>query len=141
MRKTDKYFRTELRKGFDEGLAVIADVLKKHFTGKWRTEVKVENEFNWNHCVEGFGLTSKGEVYVNIYWQGDNTDGNNTVCLNDFRYRNEVVIPAESFFDGYRTRNTHGDIHVEKFEIIEAFKRVADYLEPAAIKARKAKNN
>ena len=45
------------------------------------------------------------------------------------------------FFDGYRTRNTHDDIHVEKFEIIEAFKRVADYLEPAAIKARKAKNN
>ena len=141
MRKTDKYFRTELRKGFDEGSAVIADVLKKHFTGKWGTEVKVENEFNWNHCVEGFGLTSKGEVYVNVYWQGDNTDGNNTVYLNDFRYRNEVVIPAESFFDGYRTRNTHSDIHVEKFEIIEAFKRVADYLEAAAIKARKAKNN
>ena len=70
-----------------------------------------------------------------------NTDGNNTICLNNFRYRNEVVIPAESFFDGYRTRNTHGDIYVEKFEIIEAFKRVADYLEPAAIKARKAKNN
>ena len=103
MRKTDKYFRTELRKGFDEGSAVIADVLKKHFTGKWGTEVKVKNEFNWNHCVEGFGLTSKGEVYVNVYWQGDNTDGNNTVCLNDFKYRNEVVIPAESFFDGYRT--------------------------------------
>ena len=34
MRKTDKYFRTELHKGFDEGLAVIADVLKKHFTGR-----------------------------------------------------------------------------------------------------------
>lgn len=141
MRKTDKYFRTELRKGFTEGSAVIADVLKKHFTGRWSTEVRVKNEFNWNHCVEGFGLTSKGEVYVNVYWQGDSTDGNNTLRLNDFKYRNEVVIPEESFFDGYRTRKKHSDIRVEKSEIISAFKKVADYLEPAAIEARKAKNN
>ena len=54
MRKTDKYFRTELRNGFHEGSAVIADVLKKHFTGRWNTEVRVKNGFNWSHCVEGF---------------------------------------------------------------------------------------
>lgn len=141
MRKTNKYFRTELRKGFDEGAAVIVDVLKKHFTGKCGTEVKVENEFNWNHCVEGFGLTSKGEVYVNIYWQGDSTDGNYTIPLDDFKYRNEVVIPEETYFNGYSTIQRHSDIRVEESEIISAFKKVADYLEPAVIKARKAKNN
>ena len=94
MRKTNKYFRTELRKGFDEGSAVIADVLKKHFTGKYRTEVKVENEFNWNHCVEGFGLTSKGEVYVNVYWQGDNTDHKNS-CQNQKFQQNHFLMVTE----------------------------------------------
>lgn len=142
MRKTNKYFRTELRKGFAEGEAVIADVLKRHFVSKWYTRVNIENEFNWNHCVKGFGLTSTGKVYVDIYWQGDSTDGNKTIPLDDFKYKSEVVIPEESFFDGYRTRYTHSDIRVEKSEIISAFKKVAEYLEPAAVKARKNyKNN
>lgn len=141
MRKTDKYFRTELRKGFDEGAAVIADVLKKHFVGKCHTRVNIESDFNWDHYIDGFILEPDGKVYVNVYWQDDSTDGYNIIPLDDFKYKSEIIIPGKYFFAEQKIRHTHSGIRVEKSEIISAFKKAADYLEPAAIKARKAKNN
>lgn len=130
-RKTINYYREALKKNVTESL--IAEVATKYGDG----HIRVKGEFHWNHRIEGFGVTKDGKVYVDIYWQGDSTDGNDTIRLADFKCRNEVVIPASSYFDGYRTRYDHSDIRVSRAEVEEAIAFISEWLSPDAVKARK----
>lgn len=134
-RKTINYYRNELAKGFNEN--IVKEVLVKYGDKgviKFNTN---KMPFHWNHCVDSIGVSKTGELWLGIYWQGDSTDGNDSVSVKDFRCRNEVVIPASSYFDGYRTRYDHSDIRVSKDELTDAVTALLNYISPESIKARK----
>lgn len=134
-RKTINYYRNELAKGFNE--TIISDVIKKYGNnGQIRFDTR-KVKFHWNHCIDSIGVGKNGGLWLGIYWQGDSTDGTDSVNVSDFRFRNEVVIPASSYFDGYRTRYNHSDIRVSREELNEAVKEVLNYISPESIKARK----
>jgi hypothetical protein len=72
----------------------------------------------WDHQIEGMRLI-KNKLFINIYWTGDSTDGNELVKFIDAWNSGRYIIPKKTFFDGTRTRTTHGDIEVTKNEVIE----------------------
>lgn len=72
----------------------------------------------WDHTIEGMYL-SKNKLFLNIYWTGDSTDGTESVGFIDVWNSGKYIIPKKTFFDGTRTRTTHGDIEVTKNEVIE----------------------
>ena len=143
-KKTAKYYR-DILSGNDtrKALSVLPEVIKKYGNrrhGKYSKgndwlPLRAYTEFEWNHRIEGFFLTDRGELCVDIYWQGDSTDGNDSVsaisCLNG------KVIPAEHEFIGGRTYYRHGDLRISREEFENAIKAVAKYLDPKDIKARK----
>jgi hypothetical protein len=138
-RKTAKYYREELMKNHNLTTltTLIKEVVAKYGKDK---QIRLKNdEFNWNHQVTGFSVSTKGIVYVDVYWQGDSTDGDTCVSLTDVYNRGKVTIKAEHFFDGYRTRCKHSDINVEKYEVVKLISLLAEYLSPSAIKERKLK--
>lgn len=103
-----------------------------------------ENGRFWNCTIDYFDLINdKSKVYVNIYWQGSDTDGDEglyiTELISEFSRGRDFIIPAQSYFDGERTRYKHSDLRITKDMLIEAFEHVADWLEDDAIKARAEK--
>ena len=72
----------------------------------------------WDHYIEGMYL-SKNQLFLYIYWAGGSTDGTESVKFIDVWNSGRYIIPKKTFFDGTRTRTTHGDIEVTKNEIIE----------------------
>lgn len=140
-RKTSKFYREELIKK-NQPLSVITELVKEVISkyGKDNCIYIKDNTFNWNHQVTGF-MVSKGILYVNVYWQGDDTDGYEAILFADVYNKGKVTIKAKHFFDGCRTRCTHSDINVEKNEIIEMLSHLSNYLSPSAIKERKLKED
>ena len=143
-KKTPKFYRDILAnadKNFSLALATMAEVIKKYGRHPYSNyDIPAEAEFNWNHQVNGFTLTKKGVVYVDIYWQGDSTDGNDCLELNDFRWNNVAVIKADYYEpDRYGVREErHSPLRVERKEVIEAMQWIAkNWLDPKNIKARK----
>lgn len=130
MKKTNKYIREELRKDFKAGSVVISDALNNYFDSK--RVYLAGTTFDRNYCIDGFTRIRGGNVYVNIYWQGDSTDGHDCLLLSDFNNHSTITIPAVSDFDGYRTRYTHDDIYVSRESVEEAMKILADILENKA---------
>lgn len=143
-KKTAKYYR-DILSGNDtrKALSVLPEVIKKYGRKRWDKyskgndiiNLRAYTEFEWNHRIEGFFISDRGELCVDIYWQGDSTDGNDSVsaisCLNG------KVIPAEHEFIGGRTYYRHGDLRISREEFEDAIKAVAKYLDPKDIKARK----
>ena len=148
-RKTAKYYRDIFASGnVSLSLSVLPEVIKKFGTKWWSSSkhndtlnVRQYTEFNWNHQIERFTLgtskQSKGKVLVDIYWQGDSTDGNECEYASNLVYGK--TIPAEHVWLGDRTYCRHGDLRITREEFADALKAVAKYLSPEEIKARKAK--
>ena len=142
-RKTVKYYREILNgNSIYQAVKVLPEVIKKFGYKRWDgskgndiLRVKKYTEFEWNHQIVGFFLTNKGSVCVDIYWQGDSTDGNDSLYVDECIYGK--VIPAEHEFLGDRTYYRHGDLRISKEEFASAVKAVAKYLAPEEIKARK----
>ena len=127
-----KQFRESLKNGLD--FTKIAQVLKTYSPKEF---VPAEGKFNLNHQVKGFHINRNGELFIDIYWQGDSTDGDTCLSANAFKYRDTIVIPAESFFDGYRTRIVHSDLRITRKELEEAKESLIEWLSPEKIKARR----
>ena len=136
-RKTAKYYREELVK--TQSVNTLNTLIKEVVTkfGSDNDIYIAGTECNWNHWVRGFSVGKNGILYVKVYWQGDSTDGDDCVPFSEVFGRGKSVIRAETYWDGYRTRFTHGDINVEKFEVEQLIKLLAEWLSPSAIKARK----
>ena len=136
-RKTAKYYREELVK--PQSMNTLNTLIKEIVTkfGSSNDLYISGAECNWNHWVKGFSVGKNGVLYVKVYWQGDSTDGDDYVSFSEVYGRGKSVIRAESYWDGYRTRFTHGDINVEKYEVESLIKLLAEWLSPSAIKARK----
>lgn len=131
-RKTKKYYRSKLN-NFDTGCAVIKEIVQKYGTSTRRGYYYISNlkpEFNWNHRISGFTL-SKGILYVDIYWQGDSTDGETFVEFSELiaglRYTGKYTIAANYDYVGgdeqYYCR--HSEITIEKQELLNAFSQIA----------------
>lgn len=125
MRKTKKYYRDLINASFDQACAILPEVVVKYGEkiDKNRYCISARSEYTWNYRVEGF-ITVGTTVYVSIYWQGDSTDGYNDIPLADVRRGR--VIPAETSFDGERTREKHGDIHVTPQSVYNAILKIAE---------------
>ena len=140
IRKTAKYYREQLakRQTSTDFENLIKEVCTK-FGGKEK-EISLRNrvEFNWNHRVEGFRVSStNGRILVKVYWQGDSTDGDDYVYMTDVLRKGIDVIPAEHEWLGDRTYCRHSDIRVEKEEIDSLIAELAKWLSPSEIKERK----
>lgn len=130
MEKAKNYIEQLKKKGFS--IETVKDIVKDFgFNGA----VLVQGDYNWNHQIDGFSLY-EGELMISIYWQGDSVDGNTSVEANKFRTRSTVTIPAETFFDGYRTRTTHSDLHITREELESTVGPLIEWLSPENIQTR-----
>lgn len=140
-KKTAKYYRDIIsKKSVHSALVILPEVINKYgsvYGGKKYIPVKGFTEFEWNHKIEGFSVAKNGQVLVDIYWQGDSTDGNTYEYASDLIYGK--VIPAEWDEIGgeYGMQERHSPIRISKEEFEAAIKAVAQYLSPEEIKARK----
>ena len=144
-RKTAKYYRDILNSGnISKSLSVMPEIIKKFGYKRWGDKYSKQNdvinlrgytEFNWNHRIDGFFISDKGMLCTDIYWQGDSTDGNESVYASALAYGR--VIPAEYEWLGDRTYCRHGDLHISREEFADALKAVGKYLAPEEIKKRK----
>lgn len=124
MRKTKKYYR-ELIPTITSTIKleeVLTEIVKKYKPSGLQTKM------GWDHHLKGF-IISKNKLYINVYWQGDSTDGNTYVLFSDV-YNHKHTIPAKSYFDGYRTRYTHEDIRIEPSEVKELINNLINWLQP-----------
>lgn len=146
-RKTAKYYRDLLTSGnVYNAVKALPEIIKKFGYKRWEKYSKSNDtinlrkytEFEWNHRIEGFFLNEKGRVCVDIYWQGDSTDGNDSLYVEECI--NGKTIPAEHEFIGGRTYYRHGDLRITAEEFRNAIKALAQYLSPEEIKARKEAN-
>ena len=146
-RKTAKYYREILNSGnIYNAVKLLPEIIKKFGYKRWEDYSKTNDsislrrytEFEWNHRINGFFLNDKGKVCVDIYWQGDSTDGNDSLYADECI--NGKTIPAEHEFIGGRTYYRHSDIRISREEFADAIKAVAQYLSPEEIKARKEAN-
>lgn len=145
-KKTAKYYR-DILSGSDirKAVSVLPEVIKKYGYKRWNGSkgndiiyVRGYTEFEWNHRIEGFFISDKGNLCVDIYWQGDSTDGNTSEYASDLIYGK--TIPAEHEWLGDRTYYKHSDLRITKEEFANALKAVAKYLSPEETKKRKEAN-
>jgi len=126
----------------DKAASVMKDILSnKDFAwGEsygWKTisfsREYVHDNYNWSHGIEGVHLNNEGVVSIDIYWQGDKTDG--TVCMTLWDAINgNNKIPGEWYDDGDARRYP---ITVERKEVVAMFKEVARLLTDEEIQKRK----
>ena len=124
MKKTKKYYReliptiTSVYK-LEE---VLIEVIKKY---KPRG---LETEMGWDHQLKDL-VVDKNKLYVEVYWQGDSTDGEDYVLFSNV-YNRKHTIPAKSYFDGYRTIYDHEDIRIEPSEVKKLINNLVNWLQP-----------
>jgi hypothetical protein len=137
-RKTAKYYRESLSNvNVSEGIIPLLKEIIINFGESNR--IMLDGEIGWNYQLKGLSLSNDGKLYVYLYWQGNDTDGYNYVSFYDVCVRGKVIIKAEYFFDGYRTRCIHGDIVITKEDVSKLVSKLSNYLSSSSIKERKLK--
>lgn len=149
VRKTPKYYQgilndalksnniIDLKKALKEIIEKFGVQSKSYKDEIWlRVDSETLGDF-WNSYPEAFIYNTKlKNIFVSIYWQGDSTDGNKEISLDDL-WRNDRYV-----FRVSRSRG-NGDydddrIYVEKKDIIEILKNIANnWLSSKEIKKRK----
>lgn len=147
VRKTAKYYR-DILNGSDiyKSLSVIPEIMKKFgFVGEYRTEINfprdvVHDNFNWNHSIEGFYLSDKGELYAHIYWQGDSTDGTDSVLARYLVGGYTIKAEWDDVGGSWGMVCRHSPLNIDADEIRKAVKAIIPLLSADLIKARKKYN-
>lgn len=148
MKKTITLYREVLAKGINNDtlglLNAIIEVLKKYGTKTHCENYEIvfdratrSNNFNWNHTIKGFTYCSNGKLYVDIYWQGDSTDGDD--CVLFAHAAHGYTIPAAWDEVGGRWGRVcrHSPLDITRDEMDKAIKALAEYVSPKAVRARK----
>lgn len=130
-RKTINYYREALNN--KPSIITLKEIVKKYVC---KNEIKLDVEFVWNHQLKELYISKSGELQFDVYWQGDSTDGHNSVLVADV-IRGRGFIPAEHVLFDNHTYEVHGDINVRMDEHDAVIKYLKKYLEPNAIKERK----
>lgn len=121
MRKTKKYYRDLINKDKNFAFSIAEEVITKYGTHtKTRGErtVLAESSFPYNCQIHGFSIYKK-KFYVDIYWQGDSTDGIAAVLFKDAIVG--TSIPRE--IDG--SYEIHGNLQITPEMVHEALKDFA----------------
>ena len=144
VRKTAKYYREILNgNNIYKSLEVIPEIMKKFgFVGEYSTEINfsrdvVHDNFNWNHSIEGFYLSKKGELYVHVYWQGDSTDGTESVLARYLVGGYTINAKWEDVGGSWGRECVHSPLNISADEISKAVKAIIPLLSSDLIKARK----
>lgn len=123
MRKTKKYYQNIVNSSLLSALAILPEIISHYGKNprgcRGRKEIFVDTEMGWNHHITGFSFYKK-ELYIDVYWQGDDTDGDASVKI--VSGKTSYRIPAEYYDDGYRTRTVHSDINIDSEELYNAIK-------------------
>jgi hypothetical protein len=123
MRKTKKYYQNIVNRGLLSALAILPEIVSHYGKNprgcRGRKEIFVDTEMGWNHRITGFSFYKK-ELYIDVYWQGDDTDGDASVKI--IPGKTSYRIPAKHYDDGYRTRTVHSDINIDSEELYNAIK-------------------
>ena len=144
VRKTAKYYR-DIFNGNDVrlSLSLIPEVMKKFgFVGEYRTEINfprkvVSDNFNWNHSIEGFDLSKKGELYAKVYWQGDSTDGTEYVPARYLIGGYTINAKWDNVGGSWGMECRHSPLNVTEDELRKAIKAIVPLLSSDLTKARK----
>lgn len=125
MKLTKKYYRDQINSSYHSAKKVFLEALLKYgphcTTRGWRDCPIDAVPNNRNGSIIGFSYVKK-IFYVDIYWQGDLTDGEDSVPMD----WTGVTLKAVSWFDGERTREDHSDVSFEPATIYTAMKKFAD---------------
>lgn len=126
MKITKKYYRDLINKSYDDACKVILEAIKKYGSKEGLTrghrQAKFDCSMNSNHQITGFYYKPKDHLFVDIYWQGDDTDGEKCV---DFNKQGISIAPEYDSLD----REKHGRISIYKEELYDAMKSFAkEYL-------------
>ena len=144
VRKTAKYYR-DILNGNDirKALSVIPDIITKFgFVDKYRSEIKfgwdtMKENFNWNHAIEGFFLGKDGKLYAHIYWQGDSTDGTDSVLASYLIGGYTIKAEWDNVGGSWGMQCRHSPLDVTEDELRKAVKAIIPLLSADLIKARK----
>lgn len=130
MRKTNKYFRDMLRRDIYTASDIIVDVLNKYGKSKYSTFIRAQsdNKF-WNCRITGIGLDKNNKPYLEIYWQGDSTDGYETIWLSELIRNQTVEIKSDCFDECGRLYVRHGVLTIKREWLQSVFNNVANYIE------------
>ena len=143
-RKTAKYYR-EILGGNDvrKALSVIPEIIKKFgFVDKYHSEINfprsvVHDNFNWNHAIEGFFLGKDGKLYAHVYWQGDSTDGTDSVLASYLIGGYTIKAEWDNVGGSWGMVCRHSPLNISADEIGKAVKAIIPLLSADLIKARK----
>lgn len=129
MVKNKNYYRAQFAVSYDNARALAMEVVKKYGEKPWSgakngnkiIRVKVSN--NWNGSITGFEII-KRKLYVNVYWQGDHTDGESCFLLSEAV--NGYRIPAEEEDSPWGTRWLHTEVLFDRETIHKALKAMLE---------------
>lgn len=130
MKLTKKYFRDKVNENLFSALSVLPLIVKNYGKNpKGHRKMKSISiplpDHWWDHYLTDFYF-SNNKLFANVYWQGDDTDGDTAVQITSGKLN--YYIPAEHFNDGYRTRTVHSDIYITAEELHKAIKAVVNSL-------------
>lgn len=144
VRKTAKYYR-DILNGSDiyKSLSVIPEIITKFgFVDKYHKEIKfgwdtMKENFNWNHAIEGFFIGSDNQLYAHIYWQGDSTDGSDSVLARYLIGGYTIKAEWDEVGGSWGMVCRHSPLNIDADEIRKAVKAIIPLLSTELIKARK----
>ena len=101
------------------------DALKRYVSSQPDKRTgRIDTKFNWNHRIDSVYQDNKGRYWANVYWQGDSTDGDEAISLDELE--RGITIPAEHYYDGERTRTRHSDLRIRPSELKDVMSAIAD---------------
>lgn len=118
-KKTKKYYRDLIAKDYNSAVSAFTEAIVKYgdkcSTRGWR-EVNISHVPNGqNGEIIGFSYVKK-KFYVDVYWQGDSTDGEDSVLFD----RNGVCLDAE--WNEYSHEVEHGNVSFNSGQLYQAMK-------------------
>lgn len=103
-RKTKGFYQQAVLVNKTQAFMFLPEIIKKYGSvSKWsarRNKYYLSTNDDWNNTrgqdwkIKGFILIN-GKVYIDVYWQGDSTDGNEWVQFKGDVYDNLYIEPSE----------------------------------------------
>lgn len=132
-RKTKGFYQQAVLVNKTQAFIFLKEIIKKYgHSSKWfarRNKYYLSVNDNWNNTrgqdwkIEGFILISN-KIYVDVYWQGDSTDGNEWVEFKGDLYDNLYIEPSDPIKFGGRWEVARQGITISTTDIYNAIKNI-----------------
>lgn len=126
MKKTKKYYRDLINADYTSACSILKEAMDRYgdkLATRGHRKITIDRvSNNWNGSITGFCFNKfTNKLSVQIYWQGDSTDGDGAVEFNP----NGITLRQESYWTGSHTRIEHSDVHFDKDQLWQAMKNFA----------------